>query len=41
MAQEWCQKTRSYWENGYKDGNWKYWYDTGAMIKEEILKMGK
>ena len=35
------KKLEGYWINGFKDGKWEYWYDSGKILKEEIHENGK
>ena len=30
-----------FWINGLKDGQWKYWYDSGKILKEEMHENGE
>ena len=35
------KKLEGFWINGLKDGQWKYWYDSGKILKEEMHENGE
>jgi antitoxin component YwqK of YwqJK toxin-antitoxin module len=34
-------KSRGYYVNGDKDGNWYYWGQTGRLLRKELWKKGR